>query len=203
MKHSDENFQTTMAFYSELRTEIKVRAISILSFTRDNSVPAQIVYESSYLQLRMICELIAIACLVVHGDIPATKSRKMMYTWQADKIINRLSEIHGDFYPRPVQAQANDKFKIDPVTEGFLTKADLVLLCNKCGDRLHRGTVKNVRYRVNPQNVTFDQIKMWHEKIVRLLQHHWIKVFGSNDQIGVQMNEVGKPVSWNYWAVLE
>lgn len=202
MTHSDERLQATMAFYGELMTEIKVRTVSILSLPHTDSVPAQIVYESSYLQLRMICELIAIACLVVHGDIPATKSRKMMDTWQADKIMNRLSEIHGDFYPRPVKAQVDDKFKIDSVTEGFLTKADLVLLYNKCGDRLHRGTVKNARYRVNPQNVTFDQIKMWHEKIVHLLQHHWIKVFGSDDQIGIQMNEVGEPVSWNYWKIV-
>ncbi len=200
MRAHSEQLKLTMSFYCELMQEIKIRDLGI-DRLQTSEAPAQIVYESSYLQLRMICELIAMACLVIHGDIPATKTRKMTSTWSAEEIIKRLSNLHSDFYPRPVSAEPGNKFKITDITSGFLTKADLLDLNGKCGDRLHRGTVKNVRQRINPQNVSFEQVKKWQRMIGQLLNHHWIKLHDSDDQIGVQMMPHGQSPSWNYWAV--
>jgi hypothetical protein len=38
-------------------------------------VPEIVGVELIYLQLRMICELIALACLTAHGDVPETTSQ--------------------------------------------------------------------------------------------------------------------------------
>jgi len=116
--------------------------------------------------------------------------------------MKRLSEIHPDFYPHPVKASDADKFKLNPVTD-FLEKSELIALYHKCGDRLHRGTVKNVRHRMSHQNVTFTQIQKWRSKITNLLQHHWIKLHDSADHIGVQMNNLELNPMWNYWARVE
>ena len=166
-----------MEFYCELMSEIKIREHGISLLTKPgNMLVAQVVYESCYLQLRMMCELIAISCLVVHGDIPATKTKKMKKTWQADQIMARLSELYADFYPKPVEAERADKFKITAVKADYLSKPDLIILYGKCGDRLHRGTIKDVRHRITPQNVSFEKIGQWRNKIVHLLQHHWIRL---------------------------
>src|ERR1700694_4323679 len=37
----------------------------------------QALYELSFLEFRMICELIALGCLVAHGDIKETKTKKL------------------------------------------------------------------------------------------------------------------------------
>jgi len=196
-----EKLTQAMAFYCELMQEIKIRDQGIAELSHA-PVPAQIAYESAYLQLRMICELIAIACLVVHGDIPAT-TQKMKKTWEADQIIKRLSEIHPESYPHPVMPNKDDKFRLVAVDSGFLQKSELLHLYGRCGDKLHRGTVKNARHRISPRNVTFTQIQAWREKITRLLQHHWIVLFDSVDQIGVQMGDLGHSPAWNYWKKVE
>lgn len=194
----------TMAFYCELMTEIKIRERAIATMLAPSLVPAQVTYESCFLQLRMICELIAIACLLVHGDIEATKTKKMKATWEADRIIKRLGELHQNFYPRPVVARGKNGERIENLESGFLTKDDLVTLyTRKCGKRLHRGAVKDVRHRINPSNVKLDHVEAWRQKIVRLLQHHWISVHDSPDHIGVQMNEIGKSPQWHFWKALQ
>jgi hypothetical protein len=199
LKPHSEEFTRTITFYCELMQEIKIRQHGITQLVTAPAAPAQIIYESSYLQLRIICELIAISCLVIHGDIPAT-TKKLKTAWSVDQIIKRLSEIHPDFYPHPVSTTPGDKFKLLPVTSDVLTKSELLALYGKCGDRIHRGTVKNVRHHISPNNVSFSQIGVWQRKIVQLLQHHWIKLYDSKDQIGVQMNELKKNPIWNYWA---
>jgi|SRR5882724_2304781 len=56
--------------------------------------------EFCYLQLRMLCELIAVGCLVVHGDVEGTKG--LCKVWAADKVMKRLEKLHPDFYPHPM-----------------------------------------------------------------------------------------------------
>jgi hypothetical protein len=198
LKSDSPDLVPTMTYYCELMQEIKIRDQSISDLSGAH-IPAQVAYESAYLQLRMICELISIACLVIHGDIPAT-TQKLKKSWSADEIIKRLSEIHADFYPNPVYTPPDNKFQMVAVTEGFLEKSELLLLYGKCGDRLHRGTAKNARNRITPHNVSFVQVQRWRERITKLLSHHWITLYGSSDKIGVQMGNLMQQPFWNYWA---
>jgi hypothetical protein len=131
--HSDGLIHS-MEFYCALMQEIKIRDQGISELSAANT-PAQIAYESAYLQLRMICELIALACLIIHGDIPAT-TRKMKETWEADKILKRLTEIHPNFYPHPVNAAPGDKFTIQNITSECLSKSELISLYGKCGHNI-------------------------------------------------------------------
>jgi hypothetical protein len=190
-----------MVKYCNLMQEIKIRDQSMAELS-SSPIPAQIAYESCYLQLRMICELIAIGCLVVHGDIPAI-TKKLKKSWDHDFVIKRLSEIHPDFYPHPKEPILGDRYNLRDVTEDILTKSELLALYGKSGDRLHRGTAENALSKLNPNNVSFVQIQAWRTKIVRLLQHHWITLYNSPDRVGVQMNAPGQSPSWNYWGKVE
>ena len=65
-------------------------------------LPAALVREVGFLQLRMLCELIALSCLVAHGDITAKHASKLSDEYKADTIIKRLENLHPNFYPYPV-----------------------------------------------------------------------------------------------------
>src|SRR5262245_27923594 len=59
-------------------------------------LPEVAVREYCFLQLRMLCELIALGCLTAQGDL---QTGKLKDEYRADKIIRRLQQLHPDFYP--------------------------------------------------------------------------------------------------------
>lgn len=63
----------------------------------------RVVEEIAYLQLRMICELIALACLVAHGEVSGVQKADLRKEWNADKIIKKVGSLHPGFYPVPVR----------------------------------------------------------------------------------------------------
>jgi hypothetical protein len=82
--------------------EAKLRALSIDTITSSSvelSVP--LLREYGFLQLRMLCELIALGCLVAHGDIERTTMAALQKEYKAGVIIKRLEKLHPNFYPSP------------------------------------------------------------------------------------------------------
>ena len=58
--------------YLDLMIEAKARALSINSLTNDQrDIPSPLVREYGVLQIRMLCEIIGLCCLVAHGDLVA------------------------------------------------------------------------------------------------------------------------------------
>ncbi len=94
----------------------------------------------------MVCELIALACLVAHGDL--TKSNRLTKTYQADRIVSELEKLHADFFPKPYTMTATISpagLHLDAVKSGFITKAEFLKLHHEwCGAILHRGSLKNL-----------------------------------------------------------
>src|SRR6187401_3241387 len=96
--------QRAMDLYAAMLEEVKLRIASIESATAGLlKLHPVIVREFCYLQLRMICELIALGCLTAHGDVPGSKSKTLRKAWHADEIIKALQDLHQDFYPHPVK----------------------------------------------------------------------------------------------------
>jgi hypothetical protein len=140
------------------------------------NLPQGIAIELCYLQLRMICELIALGCLAAHGDIPATRSGKMRNAYAPNTILTELERLHPQFYPVPgkqVLSSSGVPTDVLPIRTGHLTKDDLLSLWARCGDRLHRGSMKNFD---RPFVVDFNEIREWDEKILTLLGHHQIQL---------------------------
>ena len=84
--------------------------------------------ELGYLQLRTICELIALACLAAHGDVPETTSKRLTKAYNADQIMKALENLHPSFYPVPgrqVRDQAGKVVEVVPVDKPYLTKREL------------------------------------------------------------------------------
>jgi hypothetical protein len=84
--------------YANLLEEIKLRIASINHCTLGQSgLAAPFVKDFCYLQIRMICELVALGCLVAHGDIKEASSKNMQGAWSAEKIMSTLERCIPTF----------------------------------------------------------------------------------------------------------
>jgi hypothetical protein len=166
--------------YTKLMEEAKSRLSCInLAVTGRTGLPSPAIREFCFLQFRMICELIALGCLTAHGDIEATT--KLRDEWSASNIVNQLDKLHPDFYPFPsVKETTGRHHHLTPIKEGYLTKAELLSLNGKCGDILHRGSLKKLMSPRSPLQVHFPDIDVLARKIARLLEIHSIALIGGN-----------------------
>lgn len=174
--------QDAIDLYAQLMEEVKVRiSATDKAVSGQTGLPEQIVRDLCFLQLRMLCELIALGCLVAHGDIRAKSGLTKVYA--ADFIIKRLEQLHPNFYPRPIDIEpTKDGIHIEKSDADFLTKAELLVLYRQCGDRLHRGTVRKLlsEYKV-PAVRGFPDIVNWTNKIIALLTRHHIASFDNRE----------------------
>ena len=187
---SDSLPSNAVRLYCELMEEIKRRAEVIQSVTRGQiNVPQIVGLELSYLQLRMICELIALSCLTVHGDVPATKAKRLTKAYNADQIVKNLERLHPAFYPSPGRQIHDPNGKVVEVVkvlEPHLNKSELQLLYGECGDFLHRGNIEQIlKGRKMPE---FARIELWVTKITTLLNHHQIQLVDKSRQLWVIMH---------------
>lgn len=175
--------------YCSLMEEIKKRVDVITAVTMNQlPLPQMVGVELVYLQLRMICELIALACLTVHGDVPETKAKRLTKTYNADQILKALERLHPNFYPVPsrqIRDENGKVLEVAVVRDPHLTKQDLQRLYGECGNYLHRGNVEQImKGRSLPKLADLD---IWKEKIVTLLNHHQIQLVDPNWQLWVLM----------------
>lgn len=156
-------------FYANLLNEINAR-IEILNMAVNGRIdlPPAFIREISYLQLRMMCELLAIGCLVAHGDICDTQSKNIQKEFNAEKIIKRLKSLHPNFYPHPVRLTNNgNSTHMERIESGFLTKHELINLYKKCGEKLHRGRLKNFKEHSDKMmQADFSDILEWGKNLL-------------------------------------
>jgi hypothetical protein len=170
--------QKSLQIYRNLLVEIKYR-IEVIDQVLDKNINMRqrqkIAKELCFLQLRMICEIIAIGCLVVHGSISSLRS-DLYKSYKADWIIKELEKIHPKFYPVSLEVKDDEEGGMATWvhrTGGYLTRAELSQLWGKhAGKNLHRGYAKNILQKERP--IDFAEIKKWRDKIVILLTKHII-----------------------------
>src|SRR6202051_4989254 len=101
--------------YASVMEEAKFRALSIHTLTCSQiPLSVSLLREFCFLELRMLCELIALGCLVAHGDIEETKASSFQKAYKADDILKRLETLHPNFYPIPRKLIfGNDSLHLD------------------------------------------------------------------------------------------
>lgn len=172
--------------------EIKLRIEAIKSTNPFVGIlNPRIIEEFCYLQLRMICELIALGCLLVHGDIEETQTSKIQKAYAADWILETLAKLHKNFYPTPGKQITSKDGKgktIEIIKGGYLTQENLPKLYHKCGAMLHKGNLRTLR-KGSIRTPDFASIQRSIDEIMQLLNHHQIQLIAGNEQIWVMMNE--------------
>ena len=176
-----KDMEKAAGLYTLLMHEVKVRHTCIRKLLEEKTgFDAVFIREFSFLQLRMICEAIALGCLVAHSDIQATQTRGFRKLWSASEIIERLEKLHPDFFPIPFEGRETSPghfhFGLGP--QSALTKADLLKLYGKCGSVLHRGTRDRLGPAKAPTQADFLDIAERTVALRNLLQNHFILMLG-------------------------
>ncbi len=101
--------------YRELMVEAKARALSINTLSNDQrGIPSPLVREFGVLQIRMLCEIVALACLVAHGDLVKKSSRDLKTVYAPGEIFAELDKLHADFFPIPIQPEKTQGNRVWP-----------------------------------------------------------------------------------------
>jgi hypothetical protein len=136
-------------------------------------------HESCLLQLRHICELIAIACLAAQGDFETQRAFTEEYS--PPKIFSALRKLYEHFFPQPCD------YRYEPGDPGqhYLTASnnpdayrerDITNLWNQAGDHLHRASVKKYLATTFNPPPSLTRIERHMKGIRSLLQTHAISV---------------------------
>jgi hypothetical protein len=160
--------------YADLMDEARLRIHAMRdAIAAKESWAPRLLQEFAYLQLRMLCEVIAGGCLLVHG---AVKHRDVLKSWRAPDIIEKLGQLNSDFYPRGVRFRKTPTgLHLDDYSVPQLSKLELVELWERSGAFLHRGSAKNlVAEHGKMLNVNLDTIILNGQKILNLLEQHII-----------------------------
>ena len=175
----------TAEMYASIMTEIKVRIEAINQGTNSRlPLPAPLVKEFCHLQIRMICELVALGCLVAHGDIEATKSNKCQGEYSAQRIMDSLEKLHPDFFPRSYRQKPHRGGRVvefDHPEAPAMTKDEFLRLYNDCGEILHRGNLKKLLTQRSPIQVHYPDITAKAQRLVDLLKLHVVTRLGGKD----------------------
>ncbi len=171
----EHNRVKTMEVYRDLMEEARMRIEGLEYLLGGNhGFGPGYVAEFGYLQLRFLAEIIAIASLVAHGDIPDIASLRNKS--EADLIVKKMTQHHPDFYPTPVRRERIGETHVhlhDGPTD-HLKKEELVELVHAAGGKLHKGKLKNILKKNSSVQHSFPDIEVWLRKIINLLREHTI-----------------------------
>ncbi|MFN7754885.1 MAG: hypothetical protein ACK5O9_03475 [Holosporales bacterium] len=159
--------------YLPLMHELAIRIELVAqAFEGKLNLPPLYAREYAYLQFRYICELIALGCLQLHGDLPIASSGKAIKEWNAEKIMTQLHNDNPHAFP---QSAIREKTSILVNQKpNALTREDFKVLYNECGDVLHKGTIRKAKASFLESKHNYNQIIDWQNKIVNLMNEHFI-----------------------------
>jgi hypothetical protein len=170
----------TLDLYCGLVEEIKIRVKSIQDVITGGispPFPGLIAQEHCYVQLRMVCELVAIGCIVVHNQTSEVSAFERL--WNAKDIMDRLAKLNPYCFPIAVNIVRHPigspfAFDIYPATPAPLTKDHFLKLYGRCGDRLHRGHLRKITSSIPAEPVSWVDVGDTLNKIIGLLKAHQI-----------------------------
>ena len=194
MTPSDQNT------YRELMRDVRRRTDVMNILLAD---PSRAVYNWTWveflsLQLRMILETIALGCLVANqSDWPRSPS-DLQKAWNAGIILSELENIQPECFPVPLieippgsEARSIDtagryRGELLPRPPGdWLTRVEFTELYGRLGTILH---ARNPLGQSPEYQYYQDNIPVWYNKIIKLLNRHRISIRESNRMYVVQMN---------------
>lgn len=179
MMNTDAEFSTKLAVqaYLPLMHELAIR-IDLVAKACDGDLGLTPPYarEYAYLQFRRMCELMALGCLQLHGDLPFAKQSSTQKEWNAEKIMKLLHKNHPHSFPQCVKREkTDDGWHIQANhNENALTLKEFKELYSECGEVLHRGTIKTLEGASHFKTQDYEKIIIWQSKIVALMNEHLI-----------------------------
>lgn len=167
--------------YAAYMEEIKQRSEAITKTIKaiKDGTDGPLVYmhaEFGYLQLRYICELVALSSLAAHHDLGL--GTRLLKEWNAGQAFALLEQINPHCFPTSIRNVPDSKGVHNfHVTEGpsDLKRSDLSKIYAGCGAVLHRGMIKDVMAG-KPREYRLEELNLWHSQLLGLLTQHMILI---------------------------
>lgn len=185
--------------YSGFMNEIQLRMVALRAnlerLRSDLQNPWAFAYgEFCFLQIRLICEGLALAALSVHHDLPGAHTSRILKEWRAGDLFDRLSLINPHCFPTPVRAtQGAGQLHFADVPGPHLDRAGLSEIYDYCGHILHRGGLKNY-LAGKRKSASVERIHRFLEDINNLLGEHVVLLPAHHRVIIVNFLGVGRGV---------
>jgi hypothetical protein len=184
--------------YANLMDEVRARIAHVnLATSGRAGFATPIIREFCYLQIRMLCELVALGCLVAHGDIAGLQSHKVGRSYSAQDILARLTDLRPHFYPVAVKQTmlgstptGNKHHGLEGINPSPFPKEALLELYGKTHKYLHRGSLRKILSSNTPLelNANVPEIIEQLNKMIALLNHHIIAIDENNVMICILSN---------------
>ena len=134
-----------------------------------------------FLQFRKCLEIIMFSSVIAHDSYGSELSNQLRNKeYNASKITKLLKQINPKFYPNPVTdtGYSNGIREVDDISEDYLRESEFCELYDRiCGKILHASR-QDLYAGLIPDY--FFQILKYHNKLMRLLNHHWLHVSGKS-----------------------
>jgi|GEM_PF-2260340 len=169
--------QEAVEGYLPLMHELAIR-IDLVAQACDGKLNLSPPYarEYAYLQFRRICELIALGCLQLHGDLPQVQTKSTKKEWHAEKIMRLLNGSYAHSFPQSViREETSSGWKIQANAKpNALTLVGFRSLYSECGEVLHRGTIRSLEASEPLAESDYKRVTDWQIKIVDLMNEHLV-----------------------------
>jgi hypothetical protein len=132
--------------------------------------------ELCFLQLRKCLELMMFASVSANYHAGLELQRHIVEgEWNATKLVKMLARHNPKFYPQamepPIEIEPG-KRHAEEKKSGYLTKDEFCVLYDRvCGPLMHASRKPQF---VGRYDELFTEIQQWRDKLVGLLNHHWI-----------------------------
>lgn len=167
--------------YAAYMEEIKQRSEAITTALRalDKPTNGEREYmraEFAFLQLRYICELVALSSLAAHHSIGL--GSRLSKVWNAAEAFALLEHVNPYCFPASIR-KVPDSLGVRNfhVVEGPATfkRTDLAKVYAACGAVLHRGIIKDA-LDGGRREYRLDDLNRWHGELMELLKQHMILI---------------------------
>lgn len=169
--------------YCAIMEELKARVDTIAEVASGIRPPTSaqhhrhnvFIFEGLYLQLRKVCELLALSLLLVHHMADEIWAKKLAKEWRSDRLLDEVAALNPIGFPKPISPSEWKSGSSERISEWpqVFTAAELKNLYSECGDRMHVGSLRNIlRNRTRELNQTL--IRDWVSKLQGGLSNHMI-----------------------------
>jgi hypothetical protein len=122
----------------------------------------------------MICEIVAMTCLLCHGDIAITQDARFAPKLPIEQLMALFDKLDGKFFPQPLGHTRHDEAdsRRPPRMGAAFSKIDLLKLKSRCDSIVHRTDLENPFSRISFDGVHDSELRGWRAKLHYLLDSH-------------------------------
>lgn len=174
-----------LQMYANLMGELKERCEFIVRTSKDSGGDV-FRYEVCQLQVRKICEIVALACLCVHDEVEELRTKTAQKEWNPERIMRRMEALNPKFFPEPIHAEeaAEGKTTVYRLRDNYINKDELLQYWFRSGENLHRGDLHRLSTRFHPI-IDFDYVVDFVDKLKNFLSPYHRISLRDDESLGV------------------